>query len=157
MMNSWGIFSLTSVSENNTAAQFLKMKIYLTLLMLLGSWTIIAQQFEVDRAYYDGESIAAKGEIVVDIAKKSITLNINSREIILSKMTFKKGEIGELICYKESIETKQRFKFSPYKNEKENLPRITHILTHTIIQGFSNRKTEYVFYLIKKRPALKQR
>lgn len=142
--------------ENNAAAQFLKMKIYLTLFILLGSWTIIAQQFEIDRALYDGESIAAKGEVIVDIAKKSITLNINNREIILSKMTFKKGEVGELICYKESIETKQRFKFSPY-NKTEKLSRITHILTHTIIQGFSNRKTEYVFYLIKKRPALKQR
>ena len=63
----------------------------------------------------------------------------------MEKMTFKKGDIGELYCFKESIEVKQRFKFSPNKDRTGDLAKVSHLMTYTIVQGFSNRRTESLF------------
>ena len=125
-------------------------KTYITLFLLLNSFVIFAQRFDIVSAEYDIGIIQVKGEVFIDLPKKSIALTINDKEMSINKMTFKKGDVGELYCFKESIEVKQRFKFSPNKNKTGDLAKITHIMTYTLVQGFSNRRSEFVYHLIKK-------
>lgn len=127
------------------------MKTYLSLLLLFCSFTHFAQRFAIVSAELDGGIIQVDGEVFIDVAKKSIALKINEKEMTMEKMTFKKGDIGELFCYKESIEVKQRFKFSPNKDRTGDLAKVSHLMTYTIVQGFSNRRSEFVYHLIKKR------
>ena len=125
-------------------------KTHITLFLLLNSFVIFAQRFDIVSAEYDGGIIQVEGEVFIDLPKKSIALTINNKEMTLNKITFKKGDVGELLCFKESIEVKQRFKFSPNKNRTGNLAKISHIMTYTTVQGFSNRRSEFVYHLIKK-------
>lgn len=127
------------------------MKTYLSLLLLFCSFTLFAQRFAIVSAELDGGIIQVEGEVFIDVAKKSIALKINEKEMTMEKMTFKKGDIGELYCFKESIEVKQRFKFSPNKDRTGELAKVSHLMTYTIVQGFSNRRSEFVYHLIKKR------
>ena len=127
------------------------MKKHFTLLLLLSSFALFAQRFAIVSAELDGGIIQVKGEVFIDVAKKSIALKINEKEMTMEKMTFKKGDIGELYCFKESIEVKQRFKFSPNKDRTGDLAKVSHLMTYTIVQGFSNRRSEFVYHLIKKR------
>ena len=126
------------------------MKSHFTFLLLLSSFAIFAQRFDIVSAAFEGEVIPVAGGVFIDVPKKSIALNINNKEMAISKVTFKKGNVGELLCFKESIEVKQRFKFSPNKDKTGDLRKISHIMTHTIVQGFSNKRTEFVYHLIKK-------
>lgn len=126
------------------------MKTPLYLLLLLSSCSIFAQRFDIVSAVFEGEVIPVAGEVFIDVPKKSIALNINNKEMAISKMTFKKGDVGELLCFKESIEVKQRFKFSPNKDKTGDLRRVSHIMTYTTVRGFSNKRTEFVYHLIKK-------
>lgn len=125
-------------------------KTHITLFLLLNSFVIFAQRFDIVSAEYDGGIIQMEGEVFIDLPKKSIALTINNKEMTLNKITFKKGDVGELLCFKESIEVKQRFKFSPNKNRTGDLAKISHIMTYTTVQGFSNRRSEFVYHLIKK-------
>lgn len=125
------------------------MKSPLCLLFLLSSLIIFAQRFDIVSAEYDGGIIQVEGEVFIDLAKKSIALKINEKEMTINKITFKKGDVGELMCFKESIEVKQRFKFSPNKNRIGSLAKISHIMTYTLVQGFSNKRSEFVYHLIK--------
>lgn len=125
-------------------------KTHITLFLLLNSFVIFAQRFDIVSAEYDGGIIQVEGEVFIDLPKKSIALTINNKEMTLNKITFKKGDVGELLCFKESIEVKQRFKFSPNKNRTGELAKISHIMTYTTVQGFSNRRSEFVYHLIKK-------
>ena len=125
-------------------------KTYITLFLLLSSVTIFAQRFDIISAEFDDETIQVEGEVFIDLPKKSIALKINNKEMTLNKMTFRKGDLGELLCFKESIEVKQRFKFSPNKNRTGELAKISHLMTYTTVQGYSNRRSEFVYYLIKK-------
>jgi hypothetical protein len=127
------------------------MKIHFSLLLLFSSFVIFAQRFDIVSAELDGQIIQVEGEVFIDVAKKSIALKINEKEMTMEKMTFKKGDIGELFCFKESIEVKQRFKFSPNKDRTGDLAKVSHLMTYTIVQGFSNRRSEFVYHLIKKR------
>ena len=127
------------------------MKTYLSLLLLFCSFTLFAQRFAIVSAELDGGIIQVEGEVFIDVTKKSIALKINEKEMTMEKMTFKKGDIGELYCFKESIEVKQRFKFSPNKDRTGDLAKVSHLMTYTIVQGFSNRRSEFVYHLIKKR------
>ena len=127
------------------------MKIYLSHLLLFCSFTLFAQRFDIVSAELDGGIIQVEGEVFIDVPKKSIVLKINEKEMTINKMTFKKGDIGELYCFKESIEVKQRFKFSPNKDRTGDLAKVSHLMTYTIVQGFSNRRSEFVYHLIKKR------
>ena len=126
------------------------MKIHFSLLLLFSSFVIFAQRFDIVSAELDGQIIQVEGEVFIDVAKKSIALKINEKEMTMEKMTFKKGDIGELFCFKESIEVKQRFKFSPNKDRTGDLAKVSHLMTYTIVQGFSNRRSEFVYHLIKK-------
>ncbi len=126
------------------------MKTPLYLLLLLSSCSIFAQRFDIVSAAFEGEVIPVAGEVFIDVPKKSIALNINNKKMAISKMTFKKGDVGELLCFKESIEVKQRFKFSPNKDKTGDLRRVSHIMTYTTVRGFSNKRTEFVYHLIKK-------
>ena len=92
-------------------------KTHITLFLLLNSFVIFAQRFDIVSAEYDGGIIQVEGEVFIDLPKKSIALTINNKEMTLNKITFKKGDVGELLCFKESIEVKQRFKFSLIKTE----------------------------------------
>ena len=125
------------------------MKSHFTILLLLSSFAIFAQRFDIVSAAFEGEVIPVTGEVFIDVPKKSIALNSNNKEMTISKMTFKKGDVGELLCFKESIEVKQRFKFSPNKNKTGDLRNISHIMTYTIVQGFSNNRNEFVYHLVK--------
>lgn len=125
-------------------------KTHITLFLLLNSFVIFAQRFDIVSAEYDGGIIQVEGEVFIDLPKKSIALTINNKGMTLNKITFKKGDVGELLCFKESIEVKQRFKFSPNKNRTGDLAKISHIMTYTTVQGFSNRRSEFVYHLIKK-------
>lgn len=125
-------------------------KTHITLFLLLNSFVIFAQRFDIVSAEYDGGIIQVEGEVFIDLPKKSIALTINNKGMTLNKITFKKGDLGELLCFKESIEVKQRFKFSPNKNRTGDLAKISHIMTYTTVQGFSNRRSEFVYHLIKK-------
>ena len=127
------------------------MKIHFSLLLLFSSFVIFAQRFDIVSAELDGQIIQVEGEVFIDVAKKSIALKINEKEMTMEKMTFKKGDIGELFCFKESIEVKQRFKFSPNKDRTGDLAKVSHLITYTILKGFSNRRSEFVYHLIKKR------
>ena len=127
-----------------------KIKTPITLLLFLSSFAIFAQRFDIVSAEYNDGIIQVEGEVFIDVPKKSIALTINNKEMTLNKMTFKKGDVGELLCFKESIEVKQRFKFSPNQNRTGNLTKVSHILTYTNVQGFSNRRSEFVYHLIKK-------
>ena len=127
------------------------MKIHFSLLLLFCSFTLFAQRFDIVSAELDGGIIQVEGEVFIDVPKKSIALKINEKEMTINKMTFKKGDIGELYCFKESIEVKQRFKFSPNKDRTGDLAKVSHLMTYTIVQGFSNRRSEFVYHLIKKR------
>ena len=127
-----------------------KIKIPITLILFLSSFAIFAQRFDIVSAEYDDGIIQVEGEVFIDLPKKSIALRINDKEMTLNKITFKKGDIGELLCFKESIEVKQRFKFSPNKNRTGDLTKVSHIMTYTTVQGFSNRRSEFVYHLIKK-------
>ena len=125
------------------------MKSPLCILFFLSSFSIFAQRFDIVSAEYDGGIIQVEGEVFIDLAKKSIALKINEKEMTINKITFKKGDVGELMCFKESIEVKQRFKFSPNKNRTGSLAKISHIMTYTLVQGFSNKRSEFVYHLIK--------
>ena len=127
-----------------------KIKIPITLILFLSSFAIFAQRFDIVSAEYNDGIIQVEGEVFIDLPKKSIALKINDKEMTLNKMTFKKGDIGELLCFKESIEVKQRFKFSPNKNRTGDLTKVSHTMTYTTVQGFSNRRSEFVYHLIKK-------
>ena len=127
------------------------MKIHFSLLLLFCSFTLFAQRFAIVSAELDGGIIQVEGEVFIDVTKKSIALKINEKEMTMEKMTFKKGDIGELYCFKESIEVKQRFKFSPNKDRTGDLAKVSHLMTYTIVQGFSKRRSEFVYHLIKKR------
>lgn len=127
-----------------------KVKIPITIILFLSSFAIFAQRFDIVSAEYNDGIIQVEGEVFIDLSKKSIALKINDKEMTLNKMTFKKGDIGELLCFKESIEVKQRFKFSPNKNRTGDLTKVSHTMTYTTVQGFSNRRSEFVYYLIKK-------
>ena len=127
------------------------MKIHFSLLLLFCSFTLFAQRFAIVSAELDGGIIQVEGEVFIDVTKKSISLKINEKEMTMEKMTFKKGDIGELYCFKESIEVKQRFKFSPNKDRTGDLAKVSHLMTYTIVQGFSKRRSEFVYHLIKKR------
>lgn len=127
-----------------------KIKTPITLLLFLSSFAIFAQRFDIVSAEYNDDIIQVEGEVFIDIPKKSIALTINNKEMTLNKMTFKKGGVGELLCFKESIEVKQRFKFSPNQNRTGDLTKVSHIMTYTTVQGFSNRRSEFVYHLIKK-------
>jgi len=74
---------------------------------------------------------------------------------IEKKMSFRRGDVGELFCFKETIELKQRFKFSPNKERTGNLVNISHLMTYTVVQSFSNKKREFIYYLIKKKRQLR--
>ena len=126
------------------------MKSHFTILLLLSSFAIFAQRFDIVSAAFEEEVIPVAGEVFIDVPKKNIALNINNKEMAISKMTFKKGDVGELLCFKESIEVKQRFKFSPNKDKTGDLLRVSHIMTYTTVRGFSNKRTEFVYHLIKK-------
>lgn len=127
-----------------------KIKTPITLLLFLSSIAIFAQRFDIVSAEYNDGIIQVEGEVFIDVPKKSIALTINNKEMTLNKMTFKKGDVGELLCFKESIEVKQRFKFSPNQNRTGDLTKVSHIMTYTTVQGFSNRRSEFVYHLIKK-------
>lgn len=127
-----------------------KIKTPITLLLFLSSFAIFAQRFDIVSAEYNDGIIQVEGEVFIDVPKKSIALTINNKEMTLNKMTFKKGGVGELLCFKESIEVKQRFKFSPNQNRTGDLTKVSHIMTYTTVQGFSNRRSEFVYHLIKK-------
>ena len=127
-----------------------KIKTPITLLLFLSSFAIFAQRFDIVSAEYNDGIIQVEGEVFIDVSKKSIALTINDKEMTLNKMTFKKGGVGELLCFKESIEVKQRFKFSPNQNRTGDLTKVSHIMTYTTVQGFSNRRSEFVYHLIKK-------
>ena len=127
-----------------------RIKTHINLFLLLSSFTIFAQRFDIVSAEYDDGIIQVEGQVFIDLPKKSIALRINDKEMTLNKMNFKKGDIGELLCFKESIEAKQRFKFSPNKNRTGDLTKVSHIMTYTTVQGFSNRRSEFVYHLIKK-------
>lgn len=127
-----------------------KVKIPITIILFLSSFAIFAQRFDIVSAEYNDGIIQVEGEVFIDLSKKSIALKINDKEMTLNKMTFKKGDIGELLCFKESIEVKQRFKFSPNKNRTGDLTKVSHTMTYTMVQGFSNRRSEFVYHLIKK-------
>ena len=127
-----------------------KIKTPITLLLFLSSIAIFAQRFDIVSAEYNDGIIQVEGEVFIDVPKKSIALTINNKEMTLNKMTFKKGGVGELLCFKESIEVKQRFKFSPNQNRTGDLTKVSHIMTYTTVQGFSNRRSEFVYHLIKK-------
>ena len=127
-----------------------KIKTPITLLLFLSSFAIFAQRFDIVSAEYNDGIIQVEGEVFIDVPKKSIALTINNKEMTLNKMTFKKGGVGELLCFKESIEVKQRFNFSPNQNRTGDLTKVSHIMTYTTVQGFSNRRSEFVYHLIKK-------
>lgn len=127
------------------------MKIKISFLLLFCSYALFAQRFEVVGSVYEGENIDVQGEVFVDVTNRTIEININGREMTLQKMTLKKGEKGELLCYKEGVETKQRIVFSPNKNRKGKLVRVTHIMRYTVVQGFSRNRSEVIYHLIKKR------
>lgn len=127
------------------------MKIKISFLLLFCSYALFAQRFEVVGSVYKGENIDVQGEVFVDVTNRTIEININGREMTLQKMTFKKGEKGELLCYKEGVETKQRIVFSPNKNRKRELVRVTHLMRYTVVQGFSRNRSEVTYHLIKKR------
>lgn len=127
-----------------------KIKTPVTLLLFLSSFAIFAQRFDIVSAEYNDGIIQVEGEVFIDVPKKSIALTINNKEMTLNKMTFKKGGVGELLCFKEGIEVKQRFKFSPNQNRTGDLTKVSHIMTYTTVQGFSNRRSEFVYHLIKK-------
>lgn len=127
-----------------------KIKTPITLLLFLSSFAIFAQRFDIVSAEYNDGIIQVEGEVFIDVPKKSIALTINNKEMTLNKMTFKKGGVGELLCFKESIDVKQRFKFSPNQNRTGDLTKVSHIMTYTTVQGFSNRRSEFVYHLIKK-------
>jgi len=127
------------------------MRIFLIVVLTLVYQVSFGQQFEIIGANSDGKLIPVKGEVFVDLNNKSIALNINGRDMEITKMTFKKGDVGELLCFKESIEVKQRFKFSPNKKRRGDLLRISHIMNYTVVHGFSNKRSDSEYYLIKKR------
>ena len=119
--------------------------------LFLNCWVFYGQRFEIKSAKFDEKRNPIEGEVYVDIEDKSILMTINGREMQIKKMTFKKGEVGELFCFKETVDAKQRFKFSPNKKREGDLVNITHLMTYTVVQGFSNNRSEFTYYLIKKR------
>lgn len=125
------------------------MKKTFAVLLLMSSLSIFAQKFDILGAMYVDEMIAIEGQVVVDVVNKSIKLSINGKEMIIEKLTFKKGDAGELKCYKESIERKQRIVFSPYKDKTGDRYKISHIMTYTVVQGFSRDRSEVKYYLKK--------
>lgn len=127
------------------------MRILFTLLILLTSLTAFGQRFEIVGASVEGQKSQVNGEVYIDIDNKSVALKINGREMIITKMNFRKGDVGELFCFKETIEAKQRFKFSPNKERKGDMINVSHVLTYTVVTGFSNRRNEFIYYLAKKR------
>ena len=73
-----------------------KIKIPITLILFLSSFAIFAQRFDIVSAEYNDGIIQVEGEVFIDVSKKSIALTINDKEMTLNKITFKKGDIGEL-------------------------------------------------------------
>ena len=139
--------NLDEVAPRNLSS----MKRLFTIFLLMCSGPIFAQSFDILGAVYADDPVELQGQVVVDVANKNIDLTINGKQMTIQKMTFKKGERGELKCYKESIETKQRIVFTPNKNKTGYWFNATHIMTYTVVQGFSRNKTQVVYYLKKQR------
>lgn len=127
----------------------MKKKIFF--LFLLACSSLTAQRFDVIGAVYENQTVETTGEIFVDLEQQAIEFKINGSEMTLNKVTFKKGEAGELKCYKESIDSKKRVLFSPNKDKTGSLRMVSHIMTYTVVQSFSNQKVEVIYHLAKKR------
>ena len=96
--------------------------LFLLFMYSLNAW---GQRFDIVRAVYQNEEVPSKGEIFVDVTNASIEFKVNGQEMTLQKMTFKKGEAGQLLCYKENIDTKKRVIFSPNKSLSDSLRRVS--------------------------------
>ena len=131
------------------------MKYYFTIYLSMISFLFYGQRFEIVGAEYQGEHSPVRGEIYIDIDNKSIAMEINGKEMTLTKMSLKRGDVGELFCFKETVDLKQRFKFSPNKERKGDLVNVSHIMTYTVVQSFSNKRSEFIYYLIKKKRNLR--
>lgn len=131
------------------------MKYLFTLYLSLINLVSFGQHFEIVGATFEGKYSPVKGEVYVDIDNKSISMEINGREMAITKMSFRRGDVGELFCFKETIESKQRFKFSPNKERKGDLVNISHLMTYTVVQSFSNKKSEFIYHLIKQKRQLR--
>lgn len=132
------------------------MKFLFSIFLSLISLVSFGQHFEIVGAKFEGENSPVKGEVYVDIDNKSLSMEINGKEMTIPKMSFRRGDVGELFCFKETIELKQRFKFSPNKERKGDLVNISHLMTYTVVQSFSNKRSEFIYYLIKKRRQLRR-
>jgi len=127
------------------------MKLFFSTLLCFFCLTLHAQKFTIHSENVEGNLVETQGEITVDVEKASILINLNGRQIFLKKVSFRKGDIGELIGYKETIDNKLRIVFSPNKDRKGNRRKVSHTMTYTVVASFSGQKTILSYNLIKRR------
>lgn len=126
-------------------------KLFFSTLLCFFCLTLHAQKFTIHSENVEENLVETQGEITVDVEKASILINLNGRQIFLKKVSFRKGDVGELIGYKETIDNKLRIVFSPNKDLKGNRRKVSHTMTYTVIASFSGQKTILSYNLIKRR------
>ena len=125
------------------------MKISFGVVLLLLCFNLSAQTFKIKHLVVEGEASPAQGTVKVDINNRSININSNGRETQLTRVIFQKGQNGSLKCYRETVESKKRIIFEPNRERTEEKRDVSHKMTYTVVNPFSNQRSEVVYHLIK--------
>ena len=125
------------------------MKISFSVALLLLGFNLSAQSFKIKHLVVEGIASPAQGTVKVDLNNRIIKIHINGRETKLTRVIFQKGQNGSLKCYRETIESKKRIIFEPNRERTEEKRDVSHIMTYTVVNPFSNQRSEVVYHLIK--------
>ena len=125
------------------------MKISFSVALLLLGFNLSAQSFKIKHLVVEGTASPAQGTVKVDLNNRIIKIHINGRETKLTRVIFQKGQNGSLKCYRETIESKKRIIFEPNRERTEEKRDVSHIMTYTVVNPFSNQRSELVYHLIK--------
>ena len=125
------------------------MKISFSVALLLLCFNLSAQSFKIKHLVVEGAASPAQGTVKVDLNNRSININSNGRETQLTRVIFQKGQNGSLKCYRETVESKKRIIFEPNRELTEEKRDVSHIMTYTVVNPFSNQRSEVVYHLIK--------
>ena len=125
------------------------MKISFSVALLLLGFNLSAQSFKIKYLVAEGTASPSQGTVKVDLNNRIIKINSNGRETKLTRVIFQKGQNGSLKCYRETIESKKRIIFEPNRERTEEKRDVSHIMTYTVVNPFSNQRSEVVYHLIK--------
>ena len=79
------------------------------------------------------------------------SLNAWGQRFDIVRAVYQNEEVPSKGVLQRKHRHQKRVIFSPNKSLSGSLRRVTHIMTYTIVQPFSNQKTEVIYHLTKQR------